>query len=656
MITSFSVYLPLTGSDQDSEPVSNDKFLIVCDGLGGDGSSKHKVKDDPNALEKSAYLGSREVSRLCQAFFISHYDALVNPAELSEAISQLKSTIITGLNEYLINNPKADENKGGMVFPTTLASAVFRECDDHIELTAIWAGDSRVYAFDEKKGLQQLSVDDVEGEFDACFGKDCRMKNCISQDNDFNINFAQYSLPPKSIVFVCSDGCFDFLPSPIHFEKQVMLGLYDLGSIGTSESKLKVSIEKIGAGDDCTIAGFVSGFQQEEQKEFERIIKSRWANIGPMIDGFDEAKKGNSVSDDVRKEIRALNSENKVLTQTIITDIRRMIVSAFREHCSDTEASNKNPILIKASDRMREIYAPYNAYILERERRDSERRKLADTQKDCFSDLKAKVDCAERKKRVAEKQERQSRKNTFFPFGNSDFGRNVLFNSGRTNNQMDYYQQVNLQRYYRDCIYQANQLTQQLAMLKNSPESFANQNGRQVLQQHVDYIIELLNRIEETKANSQQSIREEQFVLSEDELTQKVMPMVIKTGVQCYRAVLNDEEFARLDESYNMYMSIKRQLDLFDGSSDVQKNLDETVKNFEDNFLRQHFPVMSEIITSDSTLSPQIPSVVKYRSNMERLNSIQSELDSGSERRHRIWDEYRKDYEAYRSCENLGMC
>lgn len=653
MITNFSVYLPLTGSNQDSEPISNDKCLIVCDGLGGDGSSRHKVNNDTHHLEKSAYLGSREVSRLCQAFFSSHYDALLNPSELSEAISQLKSTIITGLNEYLTNNPKADENKGGMVFPTTLASAVFRECDDHIELTAIWAGDSRVYAFDEEKGLQQLSMDDVEGEFDACFGKDCRMRNCISQDNDFTINFAQYSLPAKSIVFVCSDGCFDFLPSPIHFENQVILGLYDLDSIGTNESKLKVSIEKIGAGDDCTLAGFVSGFQSEK---FGDIIKSRWASIRPMIVGFDEAKKGNAVSEDVRKEIRELNSENKALNQTIITDIRRMIVSAFREYCSDTDQTQKDLILIQASDRMREIYSPYNTYLLEREKSDSERKRLAETQKDCFSDLKAKVDSAERKKRVVERQERQSRKNSFFPFVNPDFGRNILFGSGRTNNQMDYQQQVYLQRYYQDCGYQADQLIQQLNMLKNAPDNYANQRARHNLQQNVNYIIEILSKIEDAKSTVQQGMEEDQIVLSEDELTQRIMPVVVKDGVQCYRVFLSGEEFAGLLESYNTYMNIKQQLDSFDESFDTQKSLDETVKVFEDKFLRQHFSIMSEIIIGDSVLGSRIPSAVKYRSNVERLNSIQSELDSGNEQQRRIWEKYRKNYEAYRSSINSGTC
>ena len=181
----------------------------------------------------------------------------------------------------MLQNPKADVSTGGGVFPTTLASAIFKEVEDGIQTTLIWAGDSRTYIFDLEKGLQQISKDDVIGEFDACFGKDCRMGNCISQDVDFKLNYATFILPKKCVLFVCSDGCFDFMPTPIHFEFEIMRALYSAQNLNESFEK---SIRAMNAGDDCTMAGCVFNI---EIPEFQAFIQKRIKYIAQMKNAID---------------------------------------------------------------------------------------------------------------------------------------------------------------------------------------------------------------------------------------------------------------------------------------------------------------------------------------------------------------------------------
>ncbi len=57
-ITPFTVHCAAI-SDEDAPPEATEKLLIVCDGLGGTGQTKHKIGDQ---YYTSAYIGSRCVS------------------------------------------------------------------------------------------------------------------------------------------------------------------------------------------------------------------------------------------------------------------------------------------------------------------------------------------------------------------------------------------------------------------------------------------------------------------------------------------------------------------------------------------------------------------------------------------------------------------
>ena len=64
---------------EDAPPVANAKYSVVCDGLGGAGSTKHKVEEaGTTALRTSGYLGSRVVADSVVSFYKSNYELFEN--------------------------------------------------------------------------------------------------------------------------------------------------------------------------------------------------------------------------------------------------------------------------------------------------------------------------------------------------------------------------------------------------------------------------------------------------------------------------------------------------------------------------------------------------------------------------------------------------
>ncbi len=64
----------------------------------------------------------------------------------------------------------------------------------------------------QQKGLQLLSLDDAVNA-DREMNSASEMNNCISAGNAFRLNYSIFEMDEPGIVFCCSDGCFDYLPS-----------------------------------------------------------------------------------------------------------------------------------------------------------------------------------------------------------------------------------------------------------------------------------------------------------------------------------------------------------------------------------------------------------------------------------------------------------
>ena len=146
-----------TAGCEDAPPVSNIRFSVVCDGLGGAGSTKHKVEEAGTVVMRtSGYLGSRVVADSVTDFYDVNYERIANilfsngnsVIALQAVIEELKSTIKTALSTKMTKlgiDPMLTRKKALKIFPTTLASALYFQDSEKLKILAIWAGDSRVY-------------------------------------------------------------------------------------------------------------------------------------------------------------------------------------------------------------------------------------------------------------------------------------------------------------------------------------------------------------------------------------------------------------------------------------------------------------------------------------------------------------------------------
>lgn len=280
---------------EDSPPVATLHYSIVCDGLGGSGNTKHDVFEGGNeepTKRTSAYLGSRIVSDCVEKFYQTHIGEFISSGlsarVVEPLIQEMKREIINalsdGLDKYHIEPTRSRTLK---TFPTTLASAIYCPNNGGLKILAIWAGDSRVYVLSPTQGLQLLSVDDADGAADS-MNSSSAMNNCISVGNPFHINFALYEMNEPGLVFCCTDGCFDYIPSPLNLEWLLLKTILDcmpacessqLGdALATSIRDSVYPDNRL--GDDTTMAGIC--FQIGSYTLMNQLYRPRMAQFDAM--------------------------------------------------------------------------------------------------------------------------------------------------------------------------------------------------------------------------------------------------------------------------------------------------------------------------------------------------------------------------------------
>ena len=89
-----------------------------------------------------------------------------------------------------------------------------------------WAGDSRAYAF-TPSGAHQLSTDDLRDPGDAMANlhHDSVVSNAMSADTEFQVGYRRVELKAPFLLICATDGCFGYVPTPMHFEHLVLKAL-----------------------------------------------------------------------------------------------------------------------------------------------------------------------------------------------------------------------------------------------------------------------------------------------------------------------------------------------------------------------------------------------------------------------------------------------
>lgn len=313
---------------EDAPPIATTQYAIVCDGLGGSGYTKHIVPED-TAKRTSAYLGSRIVSECVEKFYQEHGEELntsdQETLKIGKSVEILKENLVTAIQSNVdalhITLPRGNTTK---IFPTTLASTYYFPCEDKLTVVAIWAGDSRVYVLTPSKGLQLLSLDDADGAADS-MNSGTVMTNCIYA-GDFHINYCVYTLEDPGIVFCCSDGCFDYLRSPLHMEWLLLTALLSVSSESDGDLLGKALAESISDGvypsikDDTTMAGIC--FRFHSTASLHEAFQPRMDAFDPMAIQMNEYIKEKNAAQNARDEAK----KTYHLNESKVTDTIQKVV------------------------------------------------------------------------------------------------------------------------------------------------------------------------------------------------------------------------------------------------------------------------------------------------------------------------------------------
>ncbi len=313
---------------EDAPPIANEAYAVVCDGLGGAGSTKHTVlEENAESLSErtSAYLGSRIVSDCVSSYYSRHMSEFATMLSvpdrgdrIKDHLEALKGEIEAAFEEHM-EKWKIEPSQGKTIknFPTTLASAMYFQQEDKLTVLAVWAGDSRVYVFSPQKGLQLLSLDDAKNAENE-MNSTSEMTNCISAGNEFRLNYAVYEMSGPGIVFCCSDGCFDYIKSPLHLEWVILHAMLECMPGGTDKELGTVFAESIrdnvyrSIGDDTTMAGIIVGIDSDV--DMKALYKERMEHFGTQATEMNKALeelKGYQNERDASQKICRL-SEGKI--------------------------------------------------------------------------------------------------------------------------------------------------------------------------------------------------------------------------------------------------------------------------------------------------------------------------------------------------------
>jgi len=260
------------GEGEDAPPIarlyetrSDAALLGVFDGLGGAGGRINETENGER--HSSAYFAARIARSVSLTYFRDILPQLFDKAfEPQIFVNDLQEVLFAALQRHaheLRSSPSRLRSSIISTLPTTTALA-FLETDPVEELLrglAIWSGDSRVFVLTPAYGLSQVTVDDLRAGGDAFenLAQDSPMSNYASADRPFHLNYREFTISLPGIVLAATDGCYHYLPSPMHWEYLLLDTLSRAGDTVGWSVEIEQALAPV-AGDDVSLALVATGW------------------------------------------------------------------------------------------------------------------------------------------------------------------------------------------------------------------------------------------------------------------------------------------------------------------------------------------------------------------------------------------------------------
>jgi len=246
--------------------------VAVFDGMGGSGSRGVVTRNNDGTSE--AYHASRRASQATMRWWNDNSRRDLSPEKLSGNIFEelrLAASELTGPQDGPVVRSTMLKS-----FPTTAAIAVLQvdEPSGTVAVTAMWAGDSRVYLVSPEEFIQ-LTIDDVQRGLDPfeLLSHDTPISKHFSADLAVQLrsNIIKRIRKPL-VVFAASDGIFNYWSTPWEFELVVRKCLRGNSSIQAFAESLSNECAAV-SKDDYTVAcisvDYSEFFDHENRLEME---------------------------------------------------------------------------------------------------------------------------------------------------------------------------------------------------------------------------------------------------------------------------------------------------------------------------------------------------------------------------------------------------
>jgi serine/threonine protein phosphatase PrpC len=214
---------------EDADPILRDGpdlgLVGVFDGMGGAGGTVYETPEGPRT---GAYLASRIARDVVERRML---DLLEPDWNLNgrAAAEDLRRSVRKALEAQLVELKAPTSRLRSRLLralPTTMSIVALQRTQRAGSTWAchvFWAGDSRSYVF-TVDGARQLHPDDLRDPRDAMANlrHDSVVSNAMSADTDFVVNYRRVDLTAPFLIVSATDGCFGYLPTPMHFEHLVL--------------------------------------------------------------------------------------------------------------------------------------------------------------------------------------------------------------------------------------------------------------------------------------------------------------------------------------------------------------------------------------------------------------------------------------------------